>query len=592
LFLIVEHGSIDLLFYEIIWIQSMIQKEWVVALPSSPEHLHLYKDISPILAQILFNRGFETADDAHQFLYEKDLNDDPYIMKDMGKAVERISSAIKNHDPIVIFGDFDADGVTSTTLMVQVLKALGADVSPYIPDRVAEGYGLNTPALQSLAQQGKKLVITVDCGIRSVDDVIAGIETGLDIIITDHHSIGPEIPPALAVINPQQEDCNGNTKLAGVGVAFMLAQALLLHRRRHDRENYPAIRLSDLLDLVAIGTVADIMVLNNGMNRRMVAHGLNTINEMRRPGIRALAKVVDLTPGKITAMDIGFGLGPRINAAGRLKSAMVAYNLLSAQTDDEAMQYAVELQQLNIQRQKLTREAQAAISEQVADMDDVSLIFAGDERFQPGIVGLVAGRLAEEYYRPAVVLEIGEEQSRASCRSIPEFNITHALDECADLLVRHGGHAMAAGFTVDNANMDVLKQELQQRAKDALDGRNLVRTLHLDAEINVNHLTEALVKELKILEPTGHENRPASFISRDVRVLDCRTVGADDKHLKLKIARAGQEPLDAIGFGLGAWAKQMPSVIDIAFHLEMNEWRGRQSLQIRLLDVRPAEVGV
>lgn len=568
----------------------MIQKEWVIAPPSPTEHLHRYTDLSPVLAQILFNRGFDTPDKAHRFLYEKDLNDDPYIMKDMDKAVERIVEAIKNDDPIVIYGDFDADGVTSTTLMVQVLKALGADVSPYIPDRVEEGYGLNTPALQSLAQQGKKLVITVDCGIRSVDDVIAGIEAGLDIIVTDHHSVGPEIPPALAVINPQQEDCKGNTKLAGVGVAFMLAQALLLHRRRHDRKNYPNIRLSDLLDLVAIGTVADIMELNAGINRRLVTHGLNTINEMRRPGIRALSKVVSLTPGKITAMDIGFGLGPRINAAGRLKSAMVAYHLLSAQSDDEALPYAEELQHLNIQRQKLTREAQAAISDQLADMDDVSLIFAGDERFQPGIVGLVAGRLAEEYYRPSVVLEIGEEQSRASCRSIPEFNITHALDECADLLVRHGGHAMAAGFTVDNANIDILRQELQQRAKDTLDGRDLVRTLYLDTEVNVIDLTKSLIQELQILEPTGHENRPASFLSRDVRVLDCRTVGADDRHLKLKIARAGQEPLDAIGFGLGEWAKQMPSVIDVAFHLEMNEWRGRQSLQMRLLDVRPAEV--
>jgi len=341
---------------------------------------------------------------------------------------------------------------------------------------------------------------------------------------------------------------------------------------------------------VAIGTVADIMELNAGLNRRLVTHGLNTINEMRRPGIRALAKVVSLTPGKITAMDIGFGLGPRINAAGRLKSAMIAFNLLSAQTEDEAMQYAEELQKLNVLRQKLTREAQAAISDQIADLDDVSLIFAGDERFQPGIVGLVAGRLAEEYYRPSVVLEIGEEQSRASCRSIPEFNITHALDECADLLVRHGGHAMAAGFTVDNANIDRLKKELQQRAKDALEGRDLVRTLHLDAEINVNDLNEALVHELMILEPTGHENRPAAFISRNVRIVECRTVGADDKHLKLKIARTGQEPLDSIGFGLGEWAKQMPQIIDVAYHLEMNEWRGRQSLQMRLLDIRPAEV--
>lgn len=586
----IEHGSIGILFYWIIGIASMIQKEWVVAPKAPMEHLHRYKDISPILAQVLYNRGFENPDDAHKFLYEKDLSEDPYIMKDMEVAVARIASAIQHKESIAIYGDFDADGVTSTTLMMQVLTTLGANVIPYIPDRVEEGYGLNTPALEGLAEQGIKLVITVDCGIRSVDDVIAGVEAGLDIIITDHHSIGPEIPPALAVINPQQEDCNGDSRLAGVGVAFMLAKALLLERWHNNRSKYPKIRQSDLLDLVAIGTVADIMALNAGLNRRLVVHGLNTINEMRRPGIRALSKVAGLTPGQITAMDIGFGLGPRINAAGRLKSAMVAYHLLSAKSLQEAMPFAEELQQLNIMRQKLTREAQYAIQTQIAEMDDVSLIFAGDEDFQPGIVGLVAGRLTEEYYRPSVILEIGEEQSRASCRSIPEFNITQALDECADLLVRHGGHAMAAGFTVDNANVDVLKQELEQRATDALLGRDLVRTVYLDAMLDINHLSEALVNAMSILEPTGHENRPAAFMSKDVEVLDCRTVGADDKHLKLKFRRTGQDPLDAIGFGLGEWATQMPSVVDVAYHLEMNEWNGRRNLQMRMLDIRPTEV--
>lgn len=567
----------------------MIQKEWVIASGVPTEHLHRYKDISPILAQILFNRGFENPDDAHRFLYEKDLSEDPFIMKDMDKAVERISRAIDNNEPMVVYGDFDADGVTATTLMMQVLTALGADVIPYIPHRIDEGYGLNTPALKRLAKTGKKVVITVDCGIRSVDEVIAGMEAGLDIVITDHHSIGPEIPPAMAVINPQQEDCDGDSHLAGVGVAFMLAKALLLHKWRVDRENYPDIRVTDLLDLVAIGTVADIMALNAGLNRRLVVHGLNTINEQRRIGIRALSQVAGLKAGRITAMDIGFGLGPRINAAGRLKSAMLAYKLLSAETDEDAKKYADNLQRLNVLRQELTRTAQATIRDQIEDTDNVSLIFAGDESFQPGIVGLVAGRLVEEYYRPTVVLEIGEEQSRASCRSIPEFNITHALDECADLLVRHGGHAMAAGFTVNNQNISALKQELQKKAQDALDGQDLVRTLQLDLEINIHRLSEGLVEELQVLEPTGHENRPAGFVSRNLRVLECRTVGADDKHLKLKFARAGQSPLDAIGFGLGEWARQMPEIVDAAFHLEMNEWNGQRNLQMRLLDIRPAE---
>lgn len=567
----------------------MIQKQWVVAPSAPPEHLHRYKDMSSIVAQVLYNRGFENPDDAHRFLYERDLSEDPFILKDMDKAVERIWYAINNGEAIVIYGDFDADGVTSTTLMMQTLTTLGADVEPYIPHRVDEGYGLNSPALKTLAKKGKKLVITVDCGIRSVDEVIDGIEAGLDIVITDHHSIGPEIPPAYAVINPQQEDCNGDSNLAGVGVAFMLSKALLLHKWRTDRENYPDIRQSDLLDLVAIGTVADIMSLNVGLNRRLVMHGLDTINDQRRPGIRALSKVAGLSPGRISAMDIGFGLGPRINAAGRLKSAMVAYRLLSAKTDSEALKYAEELQSLNLQRQELTREAQSLIRGQLDDAENVSLIFAGDESFQPGIVGLVAGRLAEEFYRPTVVMEIGKKQSRASCRSIPQFNITQALDECADLLVRHGGHAMAAGFTINNGNIPHLKERLMEQAKNALDGQDLVRTLQVDMEVNINRLSERLIEELKLLEPTGHHNSPAAFMARNVRVTDCRTVGADDKHLKLKFARAGHSPMDAIGFGLGEWAYNMSDVMDVAFHLEMNEWNGQRNMQMRMLDIRPAE---
>lgn len=571
----------------------MIQKEWVVARPAPTSHLHQY-DVNPILAQILFNRGFEDPDSAQKFLYDQDLrNEDPYIMKDMEKAVDRIAHAIKHHEPIVIYGDFDADGVTSTSLMMQVLTALNADVVPYIPDRIEEGYGLNTPALESLAEQGKKLVVTVDCGIRSVDDVIAGMEAGLDIIVTDHHSIGPEIPPALAVINPQQTDCDGNPRLAGVGVAYMLAKALLLHRwRNYHRKYYPKIRETDLLDLVAIGTVADIMALNSSLNRRLVTHGLNTINEMRRHGIRALSQVAGLKAGKITAMDIGFGLGPRINAAGRLDSAMIAVNMMLADSLQQALPYAQKLQELNVERQHLTRQAQAVISEQINDVDNVNLIFAGDKSFQPGIVGLVAGRLTEEYYRPAVVLEIGEDESRASCRSIPEFNITQALDECADLLVRHGGHAMAAGFTVKNENIEVLRQELKNKAQQALDGQDLVRTLYIDTELNVSQLDERLVTELQVLEPTGHENKPASFLTKDMSVLECRTVGKEGKHLKVKLGRNGMPPIDAIGFGLGDWEKQMPSRVDAAYHLEMNEWNGRSNLQMRLLDIRPAEVGV
>jgi len=319
-----------------------------------------------------------------------------------------------------------------------------------------------------------------------------------------------------------------------------------------------------------------------------VRHGLVTINEMRRPGIAALAQVAQLNSGGIRASHIGLGLGPRINAAGRLGSAMTAYRLLTAATIEEAEPLAQELHTLNRLRRKKTSLAQAAIGEGVAaaaEIEDIALIFAGAEDIAPGIIGLVAGRLAERFYRPAVVLQIGAEESRASCRSIPEFNITRALDECADLLLRHGGHAMAAGFTVANSNMAALRQALEQRARATLAGQQLAPQLSIDCEIPPSALGAELIAELELLEPTGHKNPAPVFMTRAMPVLQFRRVGAEGRHLKLLLG--GGRPLDAIGFGLGDWAARLPKHIDAAYQLEMNEWNGQRSLQMRLLDIRP-----
>ncbi len=567
----------------------MMQKEWVIAPQAPSEHLLRYHGFSPIFAQILFNRGFEKPTAARDFLVRSDLNDDPFKLQDMNTAVARINCAIEQRQSIVVYGDFDADGVCATALMTQALKSLGAVVSPYIPERATEGYGLNTVALQSLARAGADLVITVDCGIRSVADVAAGRLMGLDVIVTDHHTIGADLPPALAVVNPRRSECAGDEGLSGVGVAFMLAKALLRHRWDTDRDNYPeGLRLSDFLDLVALGTVADMMPLNLGLNRRLIRHGLMTMNELRRPGIRALANVAGLKPGGIRASHIGFVLGPRINAAGRLDSAMTAYQLLVANSHEDALPCAVALQQLNMRRQALTRDAHAAISERVSEAADLSLIFEGDANIPAGIVGLVAGRLAESFYRPAIILEYGEEQSRASCRSIPEFDITRALDECADLLVRHGGHAMAAGFTVRNRNLDALQRELERKAQASLAGKELRPRINIDCEIAIDELHEELVAELDQLEPTGNSNPPATFLTRKLAIAHKRRVGADGSHLKLRLSRPGNPPLDAIGFGLGERYGKLPCLIDAVYHPEINEWNGNSRLQMQLLDIAPA----
>jgi len=568
----------------------MLPKHWVVATPASPDVLRRYRGIGPVLAQTLFNRGFTDPELARQFLDARPGNEKSFCRADMDKAIARIRTAIKKNELIIIYGDFDADGVTSTALLMQTLTALGANVKPYIPHRVDEGYGLNGAALLKLARDGAKLIITVDCGIRSVEDVEEGKAVGLDIIITDHHSIGPEIPQAYAVINPKLEEDESHPEymLAGVGVAYRLAEKLLRVANANDRVK-PRLKPEDLLDLVAIGTVADLAPLNRTANRTLVRGGLDIINTANRCGLRALMEVAGLKPGGISATNIGYTLGPRINAAGRLESAMIAYHLMSSQDQAEATSLADQLQTLNIQRQDLTRAAQELIRDRIeAQQSDVPLIFASDRNFRPGIVGLVAGRLTEEYFRPTVVMEEGDTESRASCRSIPQFDITRALDQCADLLVRHGGHAQAAGFTVLNQNIPALRQRLTELAHDRLAGQELRPTLEIDADADIHHLSEALVAELALLEPTGHLNAVPILMSRTARVLECRTVGKEGGHLKLKLARAGQPPLDAIGFGLGEWAGHMPDRIDVAYQLEINEWNGYRNLQLNLQDIRPA----
>jgi single-stranded-DNA-specific exonuclease len=568
----------------------MFLKNWLLKPAAPAEYLARNSGIHPVLAQVLYNRNLTTSADALRFLRGEPEKTDPFQLKGMNRAVARIRQAIKRRELIVVYGDFDADGVTATALLVQALQALKANVRPYIPHRVDEGYGLNSDALLKLKRKGVSLVITVDCGIRSIQDVEDGKAAGLDIIVTDHHSIGPEIPNALAVINPKQEDCKySEDMLAGVGIAYKLAEALFTVYRTNDRFE-PELVLEDLLDLVAIGTVADLAPLDRVENRALVRRGLEKLNQAKRLGVRALLEVAGARAGSLTTTSIGFVIGPRVNAAGRLGSAMLAYDLLMTQEIAEAQKLALELQALNIQRQDLTRAAQTMIRDRILQSDDrdAPLLFAGDSSFIPGIVGLVAGRLVEEFYRPAVVMEFGEHESRASCRSIPQFDITHALDQCSDLLVRHGGHAQAAGFTVLNENLPVFKERLMGIATDALQGQDLRPILEIDAEIDAPNVNIDLLHELGRLEPTGHHNPVPTFVTRNLRVHEYRTVGKSDDHLKLRLTRPGMLSLDCIGFGLGEWAREMPNCIDIAYQLEINEYNGNRTLQLNLQDIRPA----
>ena len=571
-------------------------KRWRIAPPVPPHIRHQLGAFSPIMAQILYNRGQDTPDKVRAFLQGGDETlHNPFQMIGMNKAIARIRHAIKQGELIAVYGDFDADGVTSTALMTQALDALDGRVIPYIPNRVDEGYGVNNAALQYLHDAGVKLVITVDCGIRSIEEVQYGNELGLDMIVTDHHSVGDQLPPALAVIDPkidakqriEEGKANGYPEdmLAGVGVAYKLADALFRATQVQGRSQ-PKIELENLLDLVALGTVADLAPLDRLENRELVRRGLKVLNKAQRPGIYHLIDVAGLEPGKISSTSIGFMLAPRINAAGRLSDAMIAYHLL-VEGIPAVEQLAQDLQALNVQRQDLTKEAVELAKADLDDGDIPPLIFSASEQFKSGIVGLVAGRLCEEYYRPAMVLEHGPEESRGSCRSVPEFDITAALDRCADLLVRHGGHAQAAGFTVRNENIPLLHERLLAFAAEALHGQELRPMLEIDAEIALSDVTEDLAQSLESLEPTGSRNDTPLFLTRRLQVVDARRVGQEGKHLRLRLSNGASE-IECIAFKQGDWAEHLPPRVDVVYHLEFREWNGRRQPKLVVEDLQPS----
>lgn len=573
-------------------------KKWIVAPQAPATHLARFAHISPLIVQLLYNRGVTDPAEVEAFLQGEARLDNPFRIKGVNEAVARIRQAIRSGERIAVYGDFDADGVTATALLVQVLSALGAFVRPYIPHRVDEGYGLNNGALAELARDRATLVITVDCGIRSVEEVAFGRRLGLDMIVTDHHSLGPQLPPALAAINPKRADCPYPFKgLAGVGLAYKLAQALLRsHQQVPIRPDIATdLQESDLLDLVALGTVADLAPLL-GENRVLVQRGLERLNQPQRPGLQALLGQSGLAPGAVTATSIGFGLGPRLNAAGRLDSAMISYELLQTADVFKAAELAQQLDRLNARRQQLTAEAVEAAQAQIeAEGAGGYLHMAASQSFLSGIVGLVAGRLVEQYYRPAIVVELGERTSRGSARSIAEFDITRALDRCAEagMLLRHGGHAAAAGFTVETQRLPALKERLQEIAAEELGARDLRPTLSIDAEVPLGDLDWATFGLLQQLEPTGYANPQPLLMSRRVRIRDAKRVGADSAHLKLTVSDPDAGPRqevawDAIAFRQAHWYGSLPRSVDLAYSLEKNSWNGQPRLQLNVSDIRPA----
>ena len=560
----------------------MQSKHWLIQTPITAAADQELQEYPPIIRQILFNRGYGTAISARRFLEaEADMDTSPWQLKGMEETIDRINRALDQDESIIIYGDYDVDGVTATALLVQVLKILGGKVREYIPNRFDEGYGINNDAMKSLWEEGVKLVISVDCGIRSPSEADFARDLGLDLIITDHHQPADTLPNAYAIVNPKQPgDDYPDKELAGVGVAYKIAEALL-EARKSDFDK------SILHDLVALGTVADLAPLT-GENRSLVRKGLARIKTTTRQGLFSLANVAEMNIAATNASNIGFVLGPRLNAAGRLESALAAFELLTTTDVMRAGQLALQLDQNNRDRQTLTRQIQEKAEAMVlAEDPHADLLFAVHPDFNSGVVGLAASRLAETYYRPAVVGQINDETTRCSCRSIPEFHITEALDKCADLLVRHGGHKAAAGFTIKNENLPMFKERLLSIANEELGGRDLKPTLSADGEIPLPDLKPELMKYLADLQPTGYGNPDAIFVTRRARIKTSRTVGSEGKHLKLTVSD-GKVFFDAIGFRLGHLQPDLipETRVDLMYAFETNEYNGRTYFQLNLKDVK------
>jgi single-stranded-DNA-specific exonuclease len=505
---------------------------------------------------------------------------DPMLLPDIEPALARLRKAVREGELIAVYGDFDVDGVTASTILIEGLRGLGGNVVPYLPDRFKEGYGMNVGAMDALHTQGVTLILTADCGTSSVLEISHARKLGVDTIVLDHHTIPPQLPDAIALVNPKRADNRyPEPELASGGLAFKLMAAL------HDSLGRPW-EPSRYLDLVALSTVCDVAPLQNE-NRSLVRSGLAALERTNRPGLRALMEVSGLDGGALDTDSIGYVLGPRLNAAGRLAHARLALDLLLEDDPERAMQGALELGMLNAQRQQATSAAvELALDLLSKEEPDSPLIFIGHPDIRSGIVGLVAGRLAEEYHRPAVVYERSETTSRASCRSIPEFDITAALRSCPELMVRFGGHRAAAGFTAENEKLPALKEALVQQATDSLAGVELAPVIDIDAAVPLHRINGKLIALISQLAPFGCANPEPTFLSRNVEVADSRVIGDDGGHLRLRL-RDSRVAWPAIAFGMGERNIELGHRLDVVYSF-CSDRGGNGGLELRIRDVAPA----
>lgn len=545
----------------------------------------------PVAEALLSVRGYTDNQSKEQFLFpnfDRDIHD-PFLFLQMDRVVTRIGVAKDAGERIGIFGDFDADGVTSSVIMREALVAIGITPLVYIPEKSSEGHGFNMNAVDFFEQEKIKLVLTLDCGMTNHEEITEAKKRGIETIVVDHHHIPKVLPEAYAIINPKlPEETYPFRELCGAGTSFKVAQALYL-RYLPDQID----QMKWILDVVAIGTVADVMPLI-GENRVIVKYGLIVLSKTRCVGLEEMFSVGNIKideNNKPDAHTIGFQIAPRINAASRMAHAMLAHNLLIEKDRAHARVLALELDAFNVARQKVsatTTDEVRAIA--LAKYQDRKFIFALDEKFPFGIIGLVAGRIANEFHKPTCVLTRGEKESRGSFRSIPELNIIEIIEQCGDLLKKFGGHAQAAGMTIENKNIDEFYEKFDALVALQLKDTVTEPELWIDAKLKPEHITPALYRDIMLFAPFGEGNAEPVFALENMRIEEARLVGNGSKHLKLRLVpeNGGVKSFDAIGFSLGKTFPDLErgEILDVVFQLSENTWNGSTSIQLKLLDMR------
>ncbi|HEY6805920.1 MAG TPA: single-stranded-DNA-specific exonuclease RecJ [Pyrinomonadaceae bacterium] len=567
----------------------MNAKRWIVRGHDASQAASLARvlNVSPVLAALLISRGYDDESSARSFLTPRyEQIHEPYLMLGMREAVARLQQAIDNNEPILIYGDYDVDGTTGTAVLLRALKLLGAKTGYHVPHRFTEGYGIQQPALEKAVKDGYKLVVSVDCGIRAHEPLYWARDNGLDVIITDHHLPDADegSPPAYAVLNPNQAGCTYPDKhLAGVGVAFKLVHALFRERGRESQ-------VAAFLKVVAIGTVADVAQLV-GENRAIVALGLKDLAKASNPGLRALIEVAGCGDGQgMTAYDLGFRIGPRINAAGRMDAARAVVELFDTRSADVARHLAMHLDTRNEERKVVQ---QQIIDLAVAELSDVTkstshvAVIAG-EGWHRGVIGIAASKIAERINRPCVVFSIEGDVAHGSGRSIQAYHLLDGLTTCADLFEKFGGHSHAAGITIRPERIDQFRTRLNEHAASCLSAEDLEHSVTIDLELKAEDITFPLTKELEALEPYGAGNPRPVFVTRGLRSLS-EPVVIKDRHLKLRLAGADNRPIEAIWWHClepGEQTPQLNGSIELAYTLETSVWNNEIKIQLNVQDLK------